>query len=162
MSFDLHDVFGFSMSPLEIVLRGTAMFWFLFLIFRFVLRRDVGSLGVGDFVFVVILGDASQNAMIGSGTSASDGMLLIATLVGWNVFVDWLAFRFRAVERVIQPSRLCLVRDGQMQRRAMRREFISVEELMSKIRSEGIDDVRKIKRMYLEGSGELSVVKIKD
>jgi uncharacterized membrane protein YcaP (DUF421 family) len=65
------DVFAFTMPPLQLVLRGTLMFWFLFLIFRFILRRDVGSVGVSDFLFVVILGDAAQNAMIGEGTSVA-------------------------------------------------------------------------------------------
>ena len=61
-------------------------------------RHDVGSVGVSDFLFVVILGDAAQNAMIGSATSATDGMVLIATLVFWNYMVDLLSYRFRAID----------------------------------------------------------------
>lgn len=68
LEFDLSSVFVFSVSPLELILRGTLMYWFLFMVFRFVLKGDVGSLSVGDFLFVVILGDAAQNAMIGSAT----------------------------------------------------------------------------------------------
>ena len=78
---DLVTIFSFTVSPLDLVLRGTLMYWFLFIVLRFVLRRDVGSLGISDFLFVVILGDAAQNSMIGSASSATDGMVLIATLV---------------------------------------------------------------------------------
>lgn len=53
----------FSMSPWEILVRGSLMYWFLFLIFRFVLRRNAGSAGITDILFVVLLGDAAQNAM---------------------------------------------------------------------------------------------------
>ena len=67
---DLSGLFSFTVSPLEQALRGTLMYWFVFIVSRFILRRDVGSLGVGDFLFVVTLGDAAQNGMIGSATSA--------------------------------------------------------------------------------------------
>jgi uncharacterized membrane protein YcaP (DUF421 family) len=65
------------MPPLQLALRGSLMFWFLFALFRFVLRRDIGSVGVSDFLFVVILGDAAENAVIGDSTSVADGILLI-------------------------------------------------------------------------------------
>ena len=158
-SIDWQELFGFTMSPVELVLRGTAMFWFLLLIFRFVLRRDVGSMGVSDFLFVVLLGDASQNAMIGDANSISDGMVLIATLVFWNFALDWASSRFPTAERVLSAPRLCLVRDGRRNRRAMRREFISDAELMSKVREQGLEDLAQVRRMYLEADGEISLIR---
>jgi len=158
----LDEVFQLTMSPWQLMLRGSVMFWFLFLIFRFVLRRDVGSMGITDFLFVVLLGDAAQNGMIGNATSASDGIVLIATLVFWNGSLDFLSWRFRAVEKLVVASRLTLVRDGRMLRRNMRREYVSVEELLSEFRQHGIDDLADVKRMYLEGDGEISVIKRKD
>lgn len=157
--FDLNGVLAFTVSPLELMLRGTLMYWFLFVVFRFVLRRDIGALGVSDFLFVVILGDAAQNGMIGSATSTTDGMVLITTLVFWSYLLDYLSFHFPAVQRFTAARRLCLVRDGRMLRRNMRREFITAEELGAKIRQEGIDDIAQVKRMYLEGDGEISLVK---
>ena len=161
LDLDLHDVFAMSVSPLQLVLRGTLMYAFLFVIFRFVLRRDAGSVGITDFLFVVILGDASQNAMIGQATSTTDGMVLIATLVFWNYTWDYLSYRFPAFERFAAPSRLCLVQDGRKLRRNMRRELITNEELQAKLREEGVQDISEVKAMYLEADGEISVVKQK-
>lgn len=153
------DVFGFTMSPWEIVLRGSAVFWFLFLVFRIVLRRDVGSMGVTDFLFVVLLGDAAQNGMIGDGTSTSDAIVLISTLVFWNVAIDWATWRFPRLQRLLAASRMTLVADGRMLRRNMRREFITEEELMSKVREHGLEDLTRVKAMYLESGGEITLVK---
>jgi hypothetical protein len=50
------ELMHFTVAPLELFLRGTIMFWFLFLIFRVILRRDIGSASITDFLFVVILG----------------------------------------------------------------------------------------------------------
>jgi uncharacterized membrane protein YcaP (DUF421 family) len=159
--FTLHEVFQLTMSPWQLALRGSVMFWFLFLIFRYVLRRDIGSMGITDFLFVVLLGDAAQNGMIGDGTSTSDCIVLISTLVFWNALLDILSWRFPAVEKLLVSSKLLLVRDGRMLRRNMRREYISVEELLSKVREHGLDGLADVKRVYLEGDGEISVIKRK-
>ena len=159
---DLAGIFSLTVSPLELVLRGTLMYWFLYLVFRFILRRDVGSLGISDFLFVVILGDAAQNSMIGSATSATDGMVLIATLVFWSYMLDFMSFHFPVMQRLTSPPRLCLVRDGKLQRRNMRRELITDAELNAKIRQEGVEDLATVKRMYLEADGEMSLIRRDD
>ena len=156
---DLATIFSFTVSPLDLVLRGTLMYWFLFIVLRFVLRRDVGSLGISDFLFVVILGDAAQNSMIGSASSATDGMVLIATLVFWSYMLDFMSFKFPLVARFTSAPRMCLVRDGKLQRRNMRRELITDEELNAKIRHEGVDNLADVKRMYLEADGEMSLIR---
>ena len=140
------------------MLRGTLMYWLLFVVLRFILRRDVGSLGISDFLFVVIIGDAAQNGMIGSATSATDGMVLIGTLVFWSYMLDFMSFHFPVIQRFTSAPRLCLVRDGKMLRKNMRREFITDEELNAKIRHEGVEDLATVKRMYLEADGEMSVI----
>src|SRR3954464_5411121 len=61
----LVELFGFSIHPAEILVRGTAIYWFLFLLFRFVLRRDTGSMAISDILLVVLVADAAQNAMAG-------------------------------------------------------------------------------------------------
>src|ERR1700712_2335641 len=162
MDIDLDAVFKLTMPIVELFIRGSVMFWFLVIVFRVVLRRDVGSMGITDFLFVVLLGDAAQNGMIGEGTSASDCIVLISTLIFWNVAIDWATWRFAAVERLFASRRLCLVRNGRRNRRNMRREFISDAELMSKVREEGLEDLSKIKFMYLESDGEISLIRMPD
>ena len=97
LDIDFASIISLTVSPLELVLRGTLMHWFLFSVFRFALRRDVGALGISDFLFVVTLGDAAQNGMIGSATSAVDGIGLVHVPVALypasqNVGIDfdWL------------------------------------------------------------------------
>jgi uncharacterized membrane protein YcaP (DUF421 family) len=158
----LDAVFKLTLPLVELFVRGSVMFWFLVIVFRVVLRRDVGSMGITDFLFVVLLGDAAQNGMIGEATSATDAVVLISTLVFWNVLIDWATWRFAAVEKLFAMQRLCLVKNGQRNRRNMRREFISDEELMSKVREEGLEDLSRVKWMYLESDGEISLIRFPD
>ena len=95
------DLFGLTVSPLEIFVRGSVVYWFIFLIFRLVLRREVGAIGVADVLVVVLIADASQNAMAGDYRSITDGLLLISTIVFWNFLVDWLVFRWHWLAHVL-------------------------------------------------------------
>ena len=152
------SIFHFSVPFWEIFLRGSIVFWFLFLIFRLILRRDMGNVGVGDFLFVVIVADASQNAMSGDAKTIPDGLVLIAVLVFWNVMIDWLSYHYLWIRKLVEPPPLVLVRHGVLQRRAMRREFITRDDIMAKLREEGIEHISKVKQMQLESDGELSII----
>ena len=63
------------------------------------------------------------------------------TIVAWNWLLDWLAFRFSLIRRFVQPRRLTLVKLGVVQRRNLRREFITMEELNEKLREQGIEKI---------------------
>lgn len=156
---DLPGLFRLSVPLLELVLRGSAVYAFLFLIFRFVIRRDVGSVGIADLLLLVLVADASQNAMSGGYTTVSEGLVLVGTLIGWNVLLDWLAFRFPSVRRLVEPDALPLIRDGRLLRHNMRREFITEEELWARLREQGIDDLARVKAAYLEPDGNFSVIR---
>ncbi|MGH8579389.1 MAG: hypothetical protein ACREVK_04415 [Gammaproteobacteria bacterium] len=81
------ELFGFSVPILELMIRGTAIYWFLFLVFRLVLRREMGSIGITDLLFIIVIADAAQNAMAGEYKSITDGFILILTIAAWNVFL---------------------------------------------------------------------------
>src|SRR5687768_6103046 len=157
---DWGELFGLSVSPWELVIRGTAMYWFLVLVFRFV-QRPTGAVGIADILLLVIIADAAQNAMAGEYRSITDGVILIFTIIGWNVFIDWLTYASPAMRKLLEPRALPLVRNGEFMRQNMRRELISEPELMTKLREHGVDDVKKVKVAYIEHDGKISVVKKK-
>lgn len=156
---DWNQLFAFDTNPLEIFVRGSVVYLLLFVLFRFVLKREAGAVGIADLLVVVIIADAAQNAMAGEYKSITDGVVLVGTIAFWNYGLDWLGYHFPAVERVLHASPLELVRDGKVNRRNLRREYITIDELRSKLREEGIDDVADVKTMCMEGDGQISVVK---
>jgi len=155
----LQALFGFTVSPFELVLRGSVVYWFLFLVFRFVLRRDAGSLGIADILLLVLIADASQNAMAGGYQSLSEGLLLVGTIIGWNWLMDWAAYRYHAVRRFSEPGPLVLVRRGRMIARNMRREYITTPELMASLREQGVDKLADVKIARMEPDGQISVIR---
>jgi uncharacterized membrane protein YcaP (DUF421 family) len=155
------QLFAVHMPVAEILLRGSMIYWFLFLIFRFVLRRDVGSVGVADILLLVIIADASQNAMAGEYKSISEGMILIATIAGWNLLLDWLAYRSPLIDRFVTPRTLPLVRHGKILQRNMARQFLTKDDLMAKLREQGITQLSDVRHAFLEGDGQISVIPVR-
>jgi uncharacterized membrane protein YcaP (DUF421 family) len=155
---DFDQIFGFSVNPLELVLRGTLIYFGLVLLFRFLLRRDLGELGVADVLFVALLADAAQNGMAGDYRTVSDGAVLLATLGGWNALLNFATFRWPLARRLFEAPTIELVRDGRIIRRNLRREWMTVEELMGKLREQNVADLGEVKLAVLEADGELSVL----
>src|SRR5690348_5350754 len=123
MSVDWSELFKLSVSPIELIVRGSLMYWFLFALFRIVIRRRVGAVGMGDMLILVIVADAAQNAMAGEYRSITDGFILVGTLIAWTVFTDWLTYKSRFLEKLLQPPPLPLVREGRILHRNLRHEM---------------------------------------
>jgi uncharacterized membrane protein YcaP (DUF421 family) len=154
----LQSLLSIKTSPLELVLRGTLMYWFLFLIFRFVLRRDTGSVGIADVLMMVLVADAAQNGMAGDYHTLPEGFVLVSTLIGWNVLLDWAAFRFKPVRRWVEAPPLLLVSHGRVLHRNMRREFLTMDELQAKLRQSGVANIADVRQAFLESDGNFSVL----
>jgi len=159
MQPDWSAMFSFSVSPLEILIRGSIMYWFIFLLLRIAGRRDIGSIGVADMLVLVLIADAAQNGMAGQYQSITDGLILVATIIGWTVIVDRLAYHVRPIGRFLAADRVCLIENGQIRARSLRKEFITKDELLSELRQRGIDDVNQVRRAYIEADGNISVIK---
>jgi uncharacterized membrane protein YcaP (DUF421 family) len=153
------DMFTFSMSPVELFIRGTCTYFFLFCLFRFVVRRDVGAIGVSDLLVLVIIADASQNAMAGEYTSIVDGFVLIGTIIGWSYTLNLLSYHYPVFRRFVLPHPLCIVKDGVAQERHLKREMITDEELAEMLREHEIEDIAEVKRAYLEPDGQVTVIR---
>jgi len=97
--------------------------------------------------------------MSGGYETVSEGAILVLTIVGWNWLLDFLSYRFAIVRRFASPGRLTLIQRGVPQRRNLRREFITMEELNEKLREQGIEKMTDVKAAYLEGDGQISVIR---
>ena len=159
MSPDWGAMFGLSVSPVELIVRGSAMYLFLFVLFRVVIRRRVGAVGMADILVLVIIADAAQNGMSGEYKSVTDGAILVGTIVAWDYLIDWLNYHVPALRNWLEPPPLLLVRDGRVIRRNLRHEFVTEDELKSKLREKGVADIGEVKEARMETDGEVSVLK---
>lgn len=155
----LSDVFQMQQTLGEAFLRSTAIYWCIYLLFRLGGRRNIGSLGFADIVVVILVSEAVGNGLSGPSDTVTDGLIVAAGIVLWSFLVDRLGYFFPVVNRVLEPNRLLLIKDGVLQLNNMRREYVTRAELMEQLRINGVQELAQVKRAYLESNGQLSVVK---
>ena len=146
-------------SVLEIVLRGSVMYLAIFLIFRFLLQRQSGSIGIADLLVVVLIADAASNGFTRTYELVTEGILLVLTIVFWDFLVDWAGYRFKSLGWLLRPPAVLLVENGKVLRRNMRKEMITQQELLSEARKQGLASLSQIKAARLEGNGDISILK---
>jgi uncharacterized membrane protein YcaP (DUF421 family) len=159
-AIDWHAMFVPSISLVDIFLRGTIIYLAIYVIFR-LLPREAGAVGISDLLVVVLIADASQNAMAGEYKSITEGLALVLTIVGWDLLFDWLCERFPALRPILHPPPLLLIDNGRLLKRNLRREMIGEDELMGQLREQGIEGLSEVKKCYVESDGQISVIKAK-
>jgi uncharacterized membrane protein YcaP (DUF421 family) len=158
MHVDWGQLFVPSGSLAELVIRGSVIY-LAALTFMRILRRQGSGLTRADLLFITFIADASQNGMAGEYKSITEGLVLVGTLFSWNFLVDWLSFHSVFIHRLLEPPPLLVVQSGQILRRNLRSELISVDDLLEQLREQGVEDVAQVKRCYVEADGKLSVIR---
>lgn len=159
LGFDVEKAFIPDVSLFEMVIRGVIMYLAIFILLRVVLRGRTGSMTTSDVLVLVIISDAAQNAMSSSYTSITDGIVLVATIVGMSWLFDWLGYHVAFMRKVVHPERKPLIVNGRMIRKTLAQELMTEDELMTQLRLQGADQLQQVKSAFLEGNGEISVIK---
>ena len=159
MSLDWSELFGLSVSPVELIIRGTAMYLFLFAVFRIIVRRRVGAVGMADILVLVIIADAAQNGMSGEYRSVTDAFILVGTIIGWNALIDWLNYRVPALQGWLEAPPMLLIQNGRILHRNLKHEYVTEDELKSKLREKGVKDYSEVAQAHMESDGTVSVIR---
>ena len=161
IGFDWQKAFTPDVSILETVIRGSIVYLSLIVVLRVVLSRKAGNIAMTDLLVIVLIADATQNAMASQYNSVTNGLVLGATIIGWAWVLDFIGYHVPPFGRLVYPPKKTLVRDGRVVRPALRDELITDEELWTQLRSHDVEDLSQVKAAYLEGNGEITVLKVK-
>jgi uncharacterized membrane protein YcaP (DUF421 family) len=144
---------------LELVLRGTISFLALLGLMRIVGQREAGALGIADVLLVVLVATAAAPGLEGGATSVTDSMVVVVTILFWSVVVDAVAYRSPRLAGILKARPRTLIHDGPLNRRVMRRELMTGEEVLSQLRLHGIQELSAVERANIEPNGMISVVR---
>jgi uncharacterized membrane protein YcaP (DUF421 family) len=144
---------------LESVIRALVIYVVLSLMFRITGRRSMSHITTFDFVLLLVVGEATQQALLGEDFSLTNGILVIATLLGLDVTVRWLKANHQKTDRVMEGLPTILVADGQPLHERMREARISEAEVLQSAREvQGLMRMEDIHLTVLEVSGTISVI----
>jgi uncharacterized membrane protein YcaP (DUF421 family) len=143
---------------MDIVIRAAVMFVFLAVITRVIGRRELGEMEPTDLILLVVVGDLTQQAITQSDTSLTGAALAIGTMALLTVAVSYVAFRFRRARPVLEGVPVVLISDGELLRRNLHRERITIDELAAQARLQQIARLSDVRWAILETSGQISFI----
>jgi uncharacterized membrane protein YcaP (DUF421 family) len=143
---------------MDIVLRAVFAYVFILFLTRVTGRRELSSMEPSDLILLVVLGDLVQNGVTQSDDSVTGIVLAAGTIALLATGTAFLTFRFRRLESLIEGEPVILVQDGKTVERNMRRERITMEELMEQARGQQLESLSGVKWAVLEASGSISFI----
>jgi uncharacterized membrane protein YcaP (DUF421 family) len=155
----MRDLFITDLPAWSLVFRAATVFLVLVLMLRLANKRQVAQLGLPDFVALLLISNAVQNAMNGGDNSLVGGLLMAGVLVLLATGLQYLTYRSPRVERIVQGAPTLLIHKGQVIDANLRGELMSRRELHAILRKQGIDDVAEVAEAVLESDGYLSLIK---
>jgi len=141
---------------MEIVLRALVMFLFLWLVTRAVGRSTLGELSTFDLLLYVTLGDLIQQAVTQQDYSVTGGMLAIGVFALMTVLLSWAQWRFPKLQPLVNGRAVVVIRDGEPIEKTLRRERLSLTDLMAAARQQGIRWLDEVDLAVLEADGRIS------
>ena len=143
---------------MDLVIRATVVFFFIFLITRIAGRRELSSLEPFDVILLVVLGDLVQQGITQSDESVTGTLIVISTITLLSVSVSWLSFRSRCVRLVTEGQPIVLVQDGEIIEDNMRRERLTRGDIEEEARKQQIASLTDVRWAILEKAGSISFI----
>jgi uncharacterized membrane protein YcaP (DUF421 family) len=141
---------------MDIVLRGIVLFVFVSFVMRVVGRRELSSLGAVDLVLLIVLGDAIQQGLTQDDYSVTGAMIAVSTIAVMQVSLSYVGFRFRSLRPMLEGEPIVIVQDGRVIERNLRRDRITVDEVLEEARQHQIGSLDDVAWAVLEPNGTIS------
>ncbi len=150
-------MFHVELPILEKILRPIIMYVVLIALLRLFGKRELAQLNPFDLVVLLTLSNTVQNAIIGNDNSVTGGIIGACALLSINWLLMRLLYRFPKINASFEGGSTCLITDGVIDQKAMKRETLTETELLSVIHKQGLDSVDEVRKCVLEPNGTFYV-----
>ena len=144
---------------MESIIRAAVVYVVLLLLFRISGKRSLAEVTSFDLVLLLIISEATQQAMIDNDNSMTNSLLLVATLIGMNILLSVVTKRWKTFDKLVEDVPLVILRNGEPIRERMRKERIDENDIKEAAReTQGLERLDPIKFAILERAGHITIV----
>src|SRR5580692_5771743 len=143
---------------LIIILKSTSIYIFIIIAIRLFGKKEISQLSVVDLVFILLISNSVQNAMVGNDTSVQGGMAAALGLFMCNYVFRFFLLRSKKFRETVQGEAIALVVNGVILRDGLKRANMTEDELGMIIREHGIEHISDANLVVLEIDGNVSVL----
>ena len=144
---------------MEIILRSTAIFFFLWILTRGMGKRELSQMTAFELLLLVTVGDLVQQGVTQEDMSVVGNMMAVGTIAFWALFFAYLTFRFKRTRTAFEGLPVVIVQDGEVLRDFLSAERMTRDELNEEARNQGIADLAEVRLAVLEPDGKVSFLK---
>lgn len=141
-----------------IFIRTVIIYAVLFAVFRLMGKRQIGELQPSELVSTLILSQIASQPIASQSIPLSYGIVPVVAVVCLEVIASYLTTRVPGLKRIFVGRPSILIDRGKIDRAELLRQRVTVEELMSELRSNGIADPGDVYYAVMEESGSISVL----
>jgi uncharacterized membrane protein YcaP (DUF421 family) len=143
---------------MDLVIRATVIFFFIFLITRVAGKRELSSMEPFDLILLVVLGDLVQQGVTQNDYSVTGSIIVMSTITVLSVLLSYANFRLRFLRSALEGEPVVLVENGRMIDRNLRRERITVEDIEAEGRQQQVSSIDDMRWAVLETNGRISII----
>jgi len=143
---------------LKIVLSSVSVYLFIIVAIRLFGKKELAQLSIIDLVFILLISNAVQNAMVGSDSTLIGGLVAASSLFVVNYLFKYLLYKFPQLGIVVQGQELLLINHGKLNLANMTKARITHEELLEAVREHGVSEISKVDLAILEIDGNISII----
>ena len=144
---------------MEHILRATVVYVFLLVLFRISGKRTLAEVTTFDFILLLIISEATQQALLGQDYSITGGAIVIATLVGLDMLMARISSRSAKLQKMLDSVPLVILEEGKMYRDRMDKAGVEESEILHAARElQGLASLEEIRYAILERSGGITII----
>lgn len=144
---------------MDAVLRAAAIYFVLLILFRIAGRRTLAEMTTFDFILVLIIGEATQQALLGEDFSVTNAVVVVTTLLFLDIIMSQFKQRWGLFEKLVDGVPTILVENGRLLKDRMQRARVDERDVMEAARQlQGIERLEQIKYAVLEVSGGITII----
>ena len=145
---------------MEIILRSTVLYFFLWAITRGVGKRELSEMTAFELILLVTMGDLIQQGATQEDMSLTGAGLAVGTLALWITVFAYLSWRFRRLRPALEGVPVIVIRDGRVLDEVLEIERVTIEEIHEEARNQGIEDLAEVRMGVLEPDGNFSFLRV--
>jgi uncharacterized membrane protein YcaP (DUF421 family) len=153
----IQSMFHLELPWLEKIIRPIIVYLVLIVFLRVFGKRELAQLNPFDLVVLLSLSNTVQNAIIGDDNSVTGGVLGAFSLLTINWILMRLLYKAPKITAAIEGSSTVLIKNGRVDHKAMDRESLTHEELISVLNKNGFNDPEQVDECVLEPNGTFFV-----
>lgn len=138
--------------------KSVCVYVFILLAIRLFGKRELAQLSVIDLVFILLISNSVQNAMVGNDSSLIGGLSAAVALFLVNFILKYATYKFPSLGKAVQGEAVLLVYDGKVLKQNLEKIQITMDELEEAVREHGVKDCSSVNMAVMEVDGNISVI----